>query len=180
MPGGYRSAPAFKDHRLTFAPSVSMRTIKPQRLGLLSRVFENEGHCYFVVSVFGLFAFEQPNRLLSEVALWKLVGQELGDGAILDEGMSKQRGELLMTAKDYPSRPGSACKVRVELGPIDKSLYVVGDRSWDGDDPSLPEPFSEMPIDYAHAFGGAGYERNPEGKGYDETEVGRKGNCFKV
>ncbi len=36
---------------------------------------------------------------------------------------------------------------------------------------SHPAPFTEMPIDYAHAYGGAGYKTNPVGKGCKTDEL---------
>ncbi|WP_437723515.1 DUF2169 domain-containing protein [Sorangium sp. So ce861] len=145
-----------------------MKTIKPQKLGLLTRVFENEQQAYLVVSLIGFFPFEAPGKLLPEVSLWKLLASQLGPEAVLDVGMSKIRGEVLVTGRAYPrggARP--ACSVRVRVGEaIDKELYVVGDRRWELDGPSEPQPFAEMPIDWAHAFGGEGYAQNPLGKGY--------------
>ena len=59
------------------------------------------------------------------------------------------------------------CAVRVRLGDkIDKTLRVVGDRTWKDGVPSDPTPFDEMPMTYARAFGGPGFARNPTGKGF--------------
>src|SRR5262249_35834510 len=86
---------------------------------------------------------------------------------VFDEGMSKPDGELLVHGRCFP--PGgkrAATYVRVQLGPIDKKLAVVGDRVWKHGVPTDPQPFTEMPIDWAHAFGGVGVAENPLGKGF--------------
>ncbi|MBI4703784.1 MAG: DUF2169 domain-containing protein [Deltaproteobacteria bacterium] len=146
-----------------------MRTIKPLRIGLLPKVYEAEGQCRLCVSLLAFFPFDPPDLLLPEMSLWMFVADKLGTEVPLDECMPKPHGELLVVGSAYApggkARP--VCKVRVQLGALDKSLYVVGDRHWErGGAPSEPEPFAAMPIDWAHAFGGQGYERNPLGKGF--------------
>jgi uncharacterized protein YjbI with pentapeptide repeats len=145
-----------------------MKTIKPQRLGLLTKVFDHGGTPQLVISALAFFPFDAPGNLASEVAMWKLTAEELGADGVLDLGMPKPRGEVLLTARAYPfggAKP--TCSVRVKLGSVDKTLYVVGDRRWKGSAATAPEPFTEMPITWANAFGGAGYAQNPLGKGYE-------------
>ncbi len=67
--------------------------------------------------------------------------------------------------------------VGVRVGPVQKAMYVIGDRVWQGGvvapKISKPEPFSRMPLVYERAFGGVcatGGEplvepRNPVGVG---------------
>ncbi|MCA9688996.1 MAG: DUF2169 domain-containing protein [Myxococcales bacterium] len=68
-------------------------------------------------------------------------------------------------------QPMTECPVELRLGTWHKALRVVGDRSFKGGmlgaRPTEPAPFTSMPIDYAHAFGGPGFEQNPVGKGFD-------------
>ncbi|MGK4005692.1 DUF2169 domain-containing protein [Sorangium sp. So ce1036] len=144
-----------------------MKTIKPNRLGLLTKVFEKDGAPYLVVTLLVFFPFESPRRLLYEQSLWKLVGAELGSDAILDECMPKLRGELLVNGRCFTAGgvPRPACSVRVQLGAVDKTLYVVGDRRFGLLGMTEPEPFTEMPITWQNAFGGEGYAPNPIGKG---------------
>jgi uncharacterized protein YjbI with pentapeptide repeats len=145
-----------------------MKVIKPQRLGVLARTFEHDGAFHFAVSVLAFFAFETPGQLLTEVSMWKFLPQELGKDVAFDAGMPKARAEVLLTAKAYPAgrKPQAACQVRLKLGKVDKTLYAVGDRFWKGGAPTPPQPFSELPITYANAFGGEGYAQNPLGKGF--------------
>lgn len=154
-----------------------MKVIKPQRLGLLSRVFEYQGGFYFTVSILVFFPFESPSFLLPEVKLWQLLPKELGKDAVFDAAMPKPNPEVLVTGHAYP--PGGelkpACAVRVKLGSMDKKLYVMGDRFWQFSGPSAPIPFTQMPITFERAFGGPGFAWNPIGKGYAKLkdEFGR-------
>src|SRR5262245_4895835 len=129
-----------------------MKTIKPQKLGLLQRTLENGDDTYFVVTLLVVFRLGPAPILLREVSLWLLAAEELG-GAI-DLGMPRQRGEILVTGKACAPgrRPRPVCAARVQIGAVDKTLYVVGDRFWRHGVASDPVPFLEMPIRYANAF----------------------------
>ena len=150
-----------------------MKTIKPQRLGILHRTLEHDGRCLFTPAVLMCFAFDDPEVPLHEVELWKVVADQLGAEGALDEGIFKVRGEVLVAGKAHP--PGGeaaiATAVRLEMGPIDKQLYVVGDRSWQRGVASEPQPFTEIPLTWANAFGGEDYAKNPFGKGRVAVEV---------
>ncbi len=153
-----------------------MKTVKNQRLALLTKVFDDGGVPQLVVSALAFFPFaargddgaQTPGHLHSEVAMWKLTAEELGPDGVLDLAMPKPRGEVLLTAKAFPvGAPRPGCAVRVRIGSVDKTLYVVGDRTWKHGVASDPEPFTEMPITWANAFGGPGYAQNPLGKGHE-------------
>jgi uncharacterized protein YjbI with pentapeptide repeats len=150
-----------------------MKVIKPFTQGLLFRTFEDGGQCHLSVATLGLFPFGGPQALLPEISLWKLVGSELGRNGILDAGMPKPRGEVLVAGRCYA--PGGnavpAARVRLRIGSIDKTLAVFGDRFWRRrlgvfHRISDPRPFTEMDLGYENAFGGSGFKRNPLGKGY--------------
>lgn len=144
-----------------------MKTIKPQKLGILTRVFENGREFYFVVTTMVFVPMSDPEHLLSEQSLWKTVMPELPPDSPLDAGMPKASGEVLVHGKAYVpgGAPKPVCAVRLKLGRVDKSLYAIGDRRWKMSGPTEPLPFLEMPLDWAHAFGGEGYALNPLGKG---------------
>ncbi len=148
-----------------------MRVLKPQKLGILTKCVEQNRAHYFSVSILAYFPFEQ-RTLLSEISLWKFVPEELGQIA-LDECMPKTKAEVLVSGRAYPDggEPRAAWPVRVQLGPIDKALYIIGDRHWKGHDQSEPRPFTEMPLTWERAFGGEGYEKNPLGKGFRPVET---------
>ncbi|MDI1446405.1 DUF2169 domain-containing protein [Polyangium sp. 6x1] len=155
-----------------------MKIVKPQRLGLLTHTFENDGQAFFVLTAMAYFAFDAPDKLLHEVALWTMIPEELGADTPFDTGMTKARGEVVVTGKAHAPAgakvPARAVKLRVLRGEraiVDKELYVIGDRRWELGGPSAPEPFTEMPVSWDRAFGGAGFEWNPIGKGFAPTDV---------
>jgi hypothetical protein len=117
--------------------------------------------------------FEAPHRLLTEVELWKMAATDLGRFGVLDHWMRKPQAEVLVTGACYTGdEPRGSDYVRVGVGPegrrlVDKTLYVFGDRHWTLLGPSEPEPFTRMPVDWAHAFGGPSHPPNPVGKGLE-------------
>ncbi|WP_437981106.1 DUF2169 family type VI secretion system accessory protein [Sorangium sp. So ce117] len=150
-----------------------MKIVKPMRLGVVPRVFMHQRTPHLLVTTFVGFSYDRPARLLYEPTVWKIAMEELGEDGLLDEFNPKTRGELLVTGRCYPpgcvARPASS--VRVQLGAIDKSLYVIGDRTWGLLGMSAPAPFTEMPVTWRNAFGGDGFARNPLGKGHGDKSA---------
>ena len=125
------------------------------------------------MTILSFFPFEKPAGLLSEVDLWKFAGTELGKDAMLDMCMPKPKGEVLVVGKCFTpeANPVPAYEVRLKMGPIDKTLYVFGDRLWKRKGRILktisdPLPFTKMDVSYENAFGGPEYKKNPLGKGH--------------
>ena len=142
-----------------------MKVIKPQTLGLLTRVIERGGECFLVVAPLVFFEIGSNPCVLKEAEMWKALS-ELGD-QILDPVLPKLRGEVFVWGCAYPEPPPKATSVvRLRLGRVDKQLFVVGDREWHKGVPTDPGPFEKMPITWARAFGGEGYGANPTGKGF--------------
>lgn len=145
-----------------------MKAVKPFKLGLLTRPFELKRAFYLGVTAIGWspLALDGVQPLLPEPELWEAVGEDLGPVPI-DAGLPKSRGEVLLTGKAYApgGEPVPTVPVRVRVGDVDKSIYVVGDRVWNEGVPTAPEPFSEMELTWERAFGGPGYEPNPLGRG---------------
>lgn len=143
-----------------------MKVVKPIKLGVLHRTFEHRRRFYFVPSVLVHFSLEHPSIAVQDAHLWPALVQDLGKELVFDEGMPKATGEVLVTGRAYP--PGGeakVCAVRLALGPIDKSIVVVGDRVWRRGVPTEPAPYRELPLGWSRAFGGPGYEANPLGVG---------------
>jgi uncharacterized protein YjbI with pentapeptide repeats len=143
-----------------------MKVVKPLRLGVLTKPFERDRRYFLSIAVVTFFPFDQPDRLLPEVSLWKLSGELLGPEGILDECMPKATAEVLVAGSAFPPSPPQAhCRVRLAMGPVDRTIYVFGDREWERLGPTDPKPFSEMPLAWSKAFGGAAIAKNPLGKG---------------
>ncbi len=85
----------------------------------------------------------------------------------------KPNAEVLLTGSCYApkGRPILECLARFAVGGWSKTLRVTGNRRWSGLSITEPESFTTLPLDYAHAFGGAGYAQNPVGKGLDGKEL---------
>ncbi|HZF50028.1 MAG TPA: DUF2169 domain-containing protein [Polyangiaceae bacterium] len=151
-----------------------MRLIKPLRLSIVQRMLTVRRDSRLCVGLLVYFPFEAPDHALPEIAMWQRVVKEVGKDAALDEGLAKPRGEILVHGKAFApgGQPKPVVQARLEAGPIDKSLYVVGRRRWTFRGASEPEPFTEMPITYEKAFGGPGYALNPIGVGISPVDEG--------
>ena len=158
-----------------------MKIIKPQRLGLLTHTFENDGRSYFVITAMAYCAFGEEDRPLHEAAMWTMIPEEAGPQTVFDAGMTKQRAEVLVAGKAMAlgGKPVPARSVRLRAlrggrALVDKELYVVGDRRWELNGPSAPEPFVQMPVAWERAFGGSDFPDNPLGKGFAPVDVDGK------
>jgi uncharacterized protein YjbI with pentapeptide repeats len=85
----------------------------------------------------------------------------------------KLRADVLLKGACHTpqGKPLRECPVRFAVGGWSKILRVVGARRWSGSGAASPEPFTTMPIDYAHAFGGPGYAPNPVGRGFGTEDL---------
>jgi uncharacterized protein YjbI with pentapeptide repeats len=143
-----------------------MRVIKPLRLGVLTRPFEREQKSHLSIAILTFFPFDAPDRILPEVALWKLAAEVLGAEGVLDEVMPKPRAEVLLAGSAFPRNPPQRhTRARLQMGPVERTFYVFGDRQWGVTGPTEPVPFASMPLTWSRAFGGAGFARNPNGLG---------------
>jgi len=101
----------------------------------------------------------------------------------IDFAPRKHRCDVLLTGHARAPAGTQVTRMRAGLrvGPMEKSFDVVGDRVWQagltGIRASDPQPFTEMPVSYDRAFGGAdrhspddmehvAYLPNPVGRGW--------------
>ncbi len=112
-------------------------------------------------------------ELYSEAGMWKFAAAELGKDAALDACIPKEKPEFLAVGSAFvPGREKSiGCSVKVRLGNIEKELYVYGERFWNAGAPSEPVSFNSMKIDWEHAYGGEGFEKNPLGRGFRPVNI---------
>ncbi|AUX27550.1 hypothetical protein SOCEGT47_081440 [Sorangium cellulosum] len=151
-----------------------MKIAKPMKVPMLTRVLELQRRSYFHVTAMLGFPLTCPRALVDELSFWRLVTGALGEQGAIDEGFAKSRGELLVAGSFHAPGgvPTPASYVRARVGSVDKRLAVVGDRTWRDGVPTEPAPMTTLRIDWAHAFGGAGYDRNPHGKGHRPLDLG--------
>ena len=154
-----------------------MQVIKPQALGLSTRPIEYRKRFGLCVTAALHVPFAQGERgtLWGEQSMWDFLAQEMAV-PLIDEGVAKLTAEFLVHGSAYPPPDTpSACAVRARFGAREKTLLVFGERNWAGGavQPSRPQPFDRMPIDWAHAYGGADFAANPAGKGRTAVEGAR-------
>lgn len=144
-----------------------MKLIRPLDLGHGRRVFEHARRFYLSIGAYLCFDLDQPDAPPQlEQVMWPVIQETLGEG-IFDLALPKPRGEVLVHGFAYApaGRAVQACRVGLRCGPVAKELSVFGDRVWRDGEIGDPTPFQRMPLDYAHAYGGPDWPRNPLGKG---------------
>lgn len=152
-----------------------MKIIKPLRLGLLHKTYRFKGSNRFVVTPVSFFRLgAKKSEILVENIQWPAVMSSLEEGQVLDMAMPKMSGEVLIAGNAYSpqQKPIQSMNVGFTLGRLKKTLKVTGDREWQWRIAPLyhidePKPFSIMPLDYQHAYGGEAYRFNPLGKGHE-------------
>lgn len=151
-----------------------MKVIKPLQLSLVTRPFEYGGRAYLGFSIIAGVPLHGDLKVMQETELWQRVLPELGENGMLDAGIPKKHGEFLVTGSAHApdGNPVESMRTRIEIGDRVKELRVFGDRYFDGDHVTRPEPFDSMPIDWQRAFGGEGFKKNPLGKGMCKIETG--------
>ena len=144
-----------------------MQVLKPQALGLSTRPIEFRKRFGLSISAYLHLPFAQGPRgsLWAEQSMWSFLAKEMAS-PLIDEGVVKLTPEFLVHGKAFPPRAQPhACAVRARLGEREKALLVFGERFWQGNRPSAPQPFESLPLDWAHAYGGPDFAANPQGRG---------------
>lgn len=144
-----------------------MKIFKEKQHSFFPRPFGIRDALYLSVGVMAFIDLNDPGTLLTEQELWKTLPGELGPKPVMDQGIPKPRGEVLVTGSCHAPRGQMrpASQVRVRVGEVDKRLSVYGDRYWKNGLITQAEPFVEMPIVWPNAYGGEGFAQNPLGKG---------------
>jgi len=160
-----------------------MKIYKKKHHSLFIKPFGIGNKIYFALTVFIYFDLTSPDDPLSEQELWKTIPEQLKPMPVLDAGMAKPHGEVIVTGSCFAPRDTTrqASMVSVTVGKIKKELAVFGDRYWKKGVTGLasiidPMPFSEMPITWNNAFGGKGLADNPLGKGVDPAVTVKGGS----
>jgi uncharacterized protein YjbI with pentapeptide repeats len=146
-----------------------MDIIRPLQISLNTQVLEQDRRFYFTASA-SLGVDLQTGEALLDLNYLKDVFEAMGESPLPDMGMPKPNGEFLVSGRFFAPghQPVTGGEAKVILGAMEKSLYLFGPRQWRADLPSAPEKFISMPLEYSKAFGGEGYEKNPEGIGFND------------
>lgn len=145
-----------------------MKIIKPLTLGILHQPYRYRGQHRLAIAALGFFALGRSDeRFLVENLQWPRVLPHLPAGQPLDHILPKAHGEAMLCGSAHSPRPVEAMSVRLQCGPIDKRLCVIGERDWRRRWGAClcvdaPTPFTQMPLTLERAYGGAGHD-NPLG-----------------
>ncbi|MFO0555738.1 MAG: DUF2169 domain-containing protein [Polyangiaceae bacterium] len=81
----------------------------------------------------------------------------------------KPKAEVLVKATCHAPKGVAVteCPVMVKVGDWSKTLRVTGRRTHG----AQPIAFTKLPIDWEHAYGGSGFDKNPVGRGFSGDEM---------
>lgn len=87
----------------------------------------------------------------------------------------KQHADVMLVGTCHApgGKPTTACRVEFGVGRWSKALAVIGNRQWKKSllfsAASDPELFTAIPVTWANAYGGTGFDKNPAGRGYEKA-----------
>jgi len=148
-----------------------MKIIKPLTLGVLHQPYRFQGRNRLSIAALGFFALGRSDeRFLVDNLQWPRVLPQLPAGQPLDHVLPKAHAEVMLCGAAHAPKPVESMHVRLQCGPVDKRLRVIGDRRWDRTwlravCIHTPKPFTSMPLTLDRAYGGAEHD-NPLGCGY--------------
>lgn len=93
----------------------------------------------------------------------------------------KPHADILLVGTCYApqGKPVAVLPAALQVGGWRKSVAVIGDRIYRpgllGGSVTEPQPFTSMPLLWSRSLGGAGFEKNPVGRGLAEEEVPKLG-----
>ncbi len=148
-----------------------MKIIKPLTLGVLHQPYRFKGQHRLSIVALGFFALgHSDERFLVDNLQWPKVLPQLPAGQPLDHVLPKAHAEVMLCGAAHAPKPVEAMHVRLQCGPVDKRLRVIGDRRWDRTWTRsvcvhAPTPFTTMPLTLDRAYGGTDHD-NPLGCGH--------------
>lgn len=146
--------------------------LKPLQIACNQQVLEQDNEFFFIVSATIGVRLSSGDALL-EFDFFKEAFEHMGDRPMPDMGMPKPQAEYIVSGSFYSptGKPVTGGEVKVKIGDNEKRLFVFGPRQWAMRIPTQPEPITSVPLAYSKAYGGNGYEHNPDGMGYDDINL---------
>lgn len=146
-----------------------MKIYRPLQISLNTNVIEQDRKFFFTVSA-SLGIDISCGRELLDINYLQDAFEAMGENPVPDPGMPKPNGEFIVSGNFYPpgKKPSKGGEVKVGVGNIEKKLYIFGKRYWKKGIPTQPELLNYLSLDYKYAFGGKGFDYNPEGTGFND------------
>lgn len=155
-----------------------MKIDKPDNVLLLQGYHALGGKPALMITL--AYTLEANAQLLPEQQVWPWLLSHFVDQPF-DAGFKKDRAVFGVAGKAYApgGNPVPSMAVRAQVGALNKTLHVHGDRNWSrgaaGWQPGPAQEFTAMPVTLSRAFGGAGWLDNPFGKGWHQGLVPEAG-----
>jgi len=150
-----------------------MKTVKPFRLGVLTRPYRWRSRDTLGVAVVAMATLEDRPLLMPDQEAWQTMATEIEPGGVLDLGIPKAVPEMLASGHAYTAHQHdkTMAAVRIRVGGLDKALTVFGTRYRLDGRVTPPQPYESTRIDWHHAYGGPGVPENPLGMGSEDEIV---------
>lgn len=146
-----------------------MRTVKPNCLSVLPRCIEHRRELFLCVSTMAMVPLAQPAMLFSEQNLWTTLAQDFP--GFVEAGAPKQGAEFLLAGAAHApaGRALDSIAFGIRFAGLEKIALAHGRRFADGQGVVRQEPLSRVALDWAHAYGGPGFELNVHGCGHPSS-----------
>lgn len=121
---------------------------------------------------------DEPELLLGDAYVDDDTARALARAS--DLAVLKRRVDVIVRGAAYAPNTRTtmmqaALRLKGASGAIDRSVAVLGDRTWSGvlqRSPTAPQVFQRVPMRFDHAYGGAGFAANPNGRGHKTASGG--------
>ena len=109
-----------------------MKVIKPLLIGFSCMMYKRQGN-FLGNTAFLAFSFDKPNAPLTDPEMWRAIQPFLPPDSPWDEGIPKERGEVLVTGTCHAPGgvPATHRRVGLQVGSVNKALDVYGNRNTD-------------------------------------------------
>lgn len=158
-----------------------MRIDKPDQVLFWPAAHARGGQPSLVLTLGWLI--DADGQAMDQARAWPWLLERFADGPF-DNGLKKSRGSFAVAGQAYAPAGTTVAQraISVRCGLLAKTLHVHGPRRWQRPlglwQPGPAQPFSVMPVDLTHAYGGPDWARNPDGMGYCEVSSSAEGLCL--